>query len=135
MEYTTEQVREKFLTHVGGLIPYWAKQEGTVERRLEGLAFSLLVLLDGGVASLPKFIVAPDPHPTDRAFHQENGENWFPENHEASLKSDISGCLHELLRNKPQTTVELTAERDNLRAEVERLRKELAQATQGRENG
>jgi len=105
-EYTTDEVQEQFLNLVRRNVAYWksqARRGGTLEDALEGLAFSILVLLDGGAMGMPGFIVAPDPHPTDREYHQESGENWFPENHEAKaqIKGDISGSLHELLRREP----------------------------------
>jgi hypothetical protein len=64
--------------------------------RFEGLAFSLLVILDGGT-DLPGFKLSPDPHPSDKEFNQKRGENWFPKD------CDIAGELHELFRNfKPE---------------------------------
>lgn len=97
-EYTPEEVMEKVLTQIWNTIEYWDKLEGKSQReRMEGLAFSMLVILDGGCAVLPGFIVAPLPHPTDKDYHIDNGEDYFPENHEAAenIKADIAGALHE----------------------------------------
>jgi hypothetical protein len=41
--------------------------------------------------ALPGFKVIPYPHPDDKPFNQECGENWY------SSRVDISGALHELL--------------------------------------
>ena len=81
---------------------YWDKVDGkdapkTQKDRLEGLAFSMLVILDGGAMDLPGFIVAPDPHPSDKEYHISEGSNYFPENHKLDVKGDIAGCLHEML--------------------------------------
>jgi hypothetical protein len=64
---------------------------------MEGLAFSILVMLDGGSAMLPGFVVAPLPDPSDKDYHIMKGENYFPENHDAAekIKGDIAGALHE----------------------------------------
>lgn len=98
-EYSADEVLEKFLRHVERLVEYWHGIDGDCRRRMEGLAFSILTALDGGAADLPAFIVAPNPHPEDKAFLQEEGCDWYPENHEVEtqIKANISGGLHELL--------------------------------------
>lgn len=97
-ELTENEVRSKVLSHVWGMIKYWDEvPNGNNQRgRLEGLAFSILSMLDGSSMSVPKMVVAPDPHPEDRAYHEENGEDWFPENHDVPVKCDLGGSLHEL---------------------------------------
>lgn len=94
-EYTKDEVRAKFLNHVWSLIDYWEAEDRISSNRgkLEGLAFSMLVLLDGGT-SLPGFRVLPDPHPDDKQYHQGRGEDYFPE---ATI--DIAGGLHELFHS------------------------------------
>jgi hypothetical protein len=94
---TTEEVRERFLQQVWAYIDYWERDSRTpsVHGKLSGLAFSMLVILDGGSPALPSCIVAPQPHPDDKKYHQENGDNWFPENNDVAIKGDIAGCLHE----------------------------------------
>jgi len=97
-EIGTEEARKRFLNHVRNMAAYWRDLPNeTVEERLNGLAFSILVAIDGGAGGLPKFIFAPDPHPTDRAYHVENDEPFWPENHQVRIEADISGCLHEML--------------------------------------
>jgi len=100
-EFTTDEVREQVVNHVHVMVRYWAGLDGsnvpsesTVEERLDGLAFSILAMLDGSNLTLPRFIVAPDPHPSDRQFHVDNNECWYPEN-VADVRGDISGSLHE----------------------------------------
>ncbi len=105
-EYTTEEVREQFLDHIAHMIVYW-EQEGrapTLREKMSGLAFSFLTTLDGG-GDLPGFIVAPTPHESDRKYHQEQGENWYPENHESTVVCDIAAdSLHEHWHRKPDGT-------------------------------
>jgi len=101
-EYTEEEIRTKLLTHIHSLISHW---EALPERdlntsitpiraRLEGLAFSILSTLDGVSTELPMFLVAPNPHPSDKNFHQKSGDNWYPESKLAHGVC-ISGLLHE----------------------------------------
>jgi hypothetical protein len=106
-EYTVEEVRKQFLEHIWHLTDYWNKAEraGDQKDRLEGLAFSILSTLDGSSVAIPGFIVAPDApkfilapiaHETDKEYNKEQGENWYPENHNSNVKCDIGGTLHEL---------------------------------------
>ena len=99
-EYTQDEVRDMFLDYVRGITEYWLELPNkTTKERMEGLAFSILTCLDGGT-SLPGFIVAPAPHESDKEFHQDRGENWFPDNTESNVNCDIAGGLHELIGKK-----------------------------------
>jgi hypothetical protein len=81
--YTSEEVRNKLLAHIRMMVKYWADDrvlhstQRTTERRLEGLAFSILAMLDGCSNDLPAFTLIPSPHPDDKQYHIENDENWF----------------------------------------------------------
>ena len=99
-ELTEAEVRERLLRKIWAIIDYWDKETrvSTTREKLEGLAFSILSTLDGSDITLPAFIVAPDPHPDDREYRQQHGDDWFPENHTADIKCDLSGSLHELFR-------------------------------------
>jgi len=108
-QLTTEDVQERFLKHVWAIIDHWDKEtrvEGT-RNKISGAIFSVLAALDGSAIELPKFVVAPDPHPNDREYTTANGVNWWnengsdkgegtfwPENHNATIRCDISGDLH-----------------------------------------
>lgn len=104
-ELTEDEVRAAFLDNVWNTIEYWEKlpetADGpkTVRDRISGAVFSVLVALDGGCMALPKFIVAPDPHPEDREYHQEHGDDWYPENHGVEVTGDLAGSLHELFHS------------------------------------
>jgi len=97
-EITTDEVKEKFLEHVRVLVRYWDNQnEQTSFEKLSGLAFSILSTIDGSSLDLPKFILAPDPHKEDKEYHIDENSNYYPDNNDIDIKSDISGGLHELL--------------------------------------
>ena len=102
-EMTANEVRDAFMGHVRSLIDYWSdlpddacKDRDPKSWRVSGVVHSVLALLDGA-SVLPGFIVAPSPHPDDRQFHIDEGENWYPENRHADVKADIAGGVHELL--------------------------------------
>lgn len=92
--YTQDEVRENFLMHIAVMIDYWdgTPNGGSSRSRLEGLAHSILVALDGCSAALPGFVVTPAPHSSDREYCIANGENFYPEAPIASC--DIAGELH-----------------------------------------
>ncbi len=90
-EYTQDEIRKKFLGHIWNFIEYWDTHGQTSRDKLEGLAFSIMSMLDGSTMEFPKFMVAPDPCPDDKDFHDKNGENWFP----PSSKGDVGGSLHD----------------------------------------
>lgn len=89
--WTEDECRQKLLAYVWEMVEYWENETRRPDThgKLTGLAFSLLVMLDGG-SGLPGWTVAPSPHPDDEAFHKERGENWWP------TGVDVAGSLHEL---------------------------------------
>ncbi len=95
-EMTPEEARDRFLASVADAVQYWLNEQRrpSAKEKLEGLAFSILVMIDGGHGSLPSFKLIPNPHPTDKSYCQENGEDWWPNN------CDIGGGLHELIHQK-----------------------------------
>jgi len=92
-EYTVDEVRDMIINKVWNLIDYWSTNpmEYTKRQALEGLAHSLLTMLDGGNVDLPAFLVTPLPSGEDKEYFISQGENWFPQN-----MPDL-GMLHEYL--------------------------------------
>lgn len=101
-EYTLEEVRDKMLKHFHDIARYWATipNGGTMEERCDGAVFSVLAALDGGGMVIPAMIVVPHPHPDDKAYHQANGDNWFPESEDHP--HDL-GVLHEFYYKTKQS--------------------------------
>lgn len=102
--FTEAEVREKFLAHVREMVRYWEDEERQpgIRQKLEGLAFSLLALIDGEAASLPGFALIPCPHPDDKAFHEARGEDYYPDFSPGEDVCDISGSLHSEFVNPPK---------------------------------
>lgn len=100
-EYTAEEIREQFLDHIWGMLRYWRDlPDQTVQERLEGLAFSILVALDGGAMDLPAFLVAPTPHPDNKQYAIDEGKNYYPQNSDDDVQGQIAGGLHELFHTR-----------------------------------
>lgn len=101
-QYTEDEIKEQFLDHIRMLVHYWDNLETnhTQKERLDGLAFSILGVIDGSSVSLPSFILAPLPHEKDKEFAINNNENYYPQNHKVDIKCDIGGTLHESFYKK-----------------------------------
>lgn len=96
-QYTADEIRAMFLRHVWELIDYWDKTKPDKREAMEGLAFSILVGLDGGVPDLTAFLVVPAPHEDDKEYLRGEGRNWFPPYVAGDPEPcDIAGGLHEL---------------------------------------
>lgn len=91
--YTEDEIRRQFLDHVWVTALYWSRANGGGDAldRITGFAHSMLAAIDGAAASLPAFKLVPDPHPDDKQFHIDEGENYYPDD------VDIAGSLHELM--------------------------------------
>jgi hypothetical protein len=100
-ELTKEEARKRFLETVYGIAQYWAKEsrEIDVTAKCEGVAFSILSLLDGCNGNMPGFLLIPAPHPSDKDYMKDEGEDWFRDYPESAEEYDIGGnCLHELFQ-------------------------------------
>jgi len=102
--FTQKEVTDKFMKHYVSIVRYWRDlPDLSMNRRFEGLAFSLLTALDGSSCDLnTAFHVIPMPHPTDKAYHQEQGENWWPDpppELEEAVTVHGSHMLHDLYYN------------------------------------
>ena len=83
--YTAEEVRDLLIKNIRARAKFWAdlpevdRATGkpiTIQDRCNGVAFSILTLLDG-CADMPAFDLVPSPHKEDKSFHIGVGENWY----------------------------------------------------------
>ncbi len=88
--YTHDEVVSIIIDHSRMMAKYWANlPDKTPLERCEGVAFSILTLLDGSTMSLPGVDLILRPHESDKEYHIENGENYFEPD------MIISTALHE----------------------------------------
>jgi hypothetical protein len=94
--YTADEVRDQLLQSVWQNVRYWGGHDGSnvpadrpKDECLQGVAFSILALLDGCEMSLPAFKLVPDPHPDDEAYCRGQGDNWYSPDH------PVEDMLHE----------------------------------------
>jgi len=76
---TVEECRAEFLKKLAHLIGYWAKRPGTVEERMGGLVFSILVMIDGGAGGFPPLKLIPEYNPANQKFRESKGEDYWPD--------------------------------------------------------
>jgi len=94
-ELKIKEIETNFLNMIKSTIEEVEKYKDKSEReKLELLAFSILVNIDGEGGNLPAWILAPDPHKDDKEYNKKNGNNWYPENYKSKVNGDISGSLH-----------------------------------------
>lgn len=88
--YTEREAINIILDHVIHLEQYWGELAGkTTEEKLSGLVFSIFSMMDGSTMDIPGIDLVMCPHPTDREYHIEKGENYFKRG------MRISTAMHE----------------------------------------
>lgn len=94
---TKEEARERFLKEVWNIVWCWEKRapDKTQLERLEGVAFSILTLLDGDVGTHPGYLVIPNETPEDQQWRKDQGDDWYPLNVVSEDECDIGGGMHE----------------------------------------
>jgi hypothetical protein len=113
--WTAEEMSETVLGNMKMLAHYWSRcdlsrpefrdvvaKTGETLYRLEGLLHSILCMFDGCGAT-PALSIKAAPHPDDRAFHEENGDNWWPSDVEFSISHDH---LYRERRDDPPSMIQ-----------------------------
>lgn len=88
-ELTEEEARKIFITNVKDQVDYWTKRASGKREALEGLAATILGLIDRGSSDLPGFLLMPVSTEDERKLQIERNQNWMPEN------CDIAGSLKD----------------------------------------
>jgi hypothetical protein len=97
-ELTQEQVQDRFLNLVRDAARTWAGSDLPDDlARCEGIVSTVLGIFDGKSEGLPALDIVVHPHPSDRAYCIENGENYYPQ----GLVINDDCTLQELWKNRP----------------------------------
>jgi hypothetical protein len=90
-EITEAEASDRVMRYIATISKYWADlPDKTPLERCNGLAFSLLNIFDGTTVALPKLGLVVRPHPDDKAFHEEEGTDYYVDGME------LEGVSHEL---------------------------------------
>jgi len=76
--FTEQEVITHFLDTVRATARYWAElPDKTPQERCDGVAFSILNIIDGTNMGHPAMDLCLSPHPDDKAYCIANDMNWF----------------------------------------------------------
>lgn len=90
--YSEKEVRDKFLRQIKAIANEWSRYENKSNKeRCEGVAFSILALIDGCSIGFPAINMLLAPHPDDKQYFTDNDEDYFEE---GMLINNC--CLHDL---------------------------------------
>jgi hypothetical protein len=94
---TVEEVRAEFIQRVKAIANHWATEQEpmSLKFRCDGVASSILALIDGAYLGFPAIDMMAAPHDEDKEFSIENGENWYEKN---QVFNDCQ--LHEMFHSK-----------------------------------
>lgn len=74
---TKEDARESFLASIRQYAFYWSRQEGTKKDIADGMAHSILTLIDGNAGmSICSMDLVLRPHEDDKQFHIDDGDDY-----------------------------------------------------------
>lgn len=77
--FTAKEVQKQILAYFRDVAKYRATVNNgdTVEQRCMGVAFDILVFLDGHIGSFPAFDLYPAPHPNDKQHCIDTGRTYY----------------------------------------------------------
>lgn len=95
-DMSREITKEEAIHHLLSTVAAAAREWGTYPTHtqysaVQGMAFSFLTILDGSNIGIPAFNLHPSPHPDDKQYHQNNGDNWWGTD---AINDEVS--LHDL---------------------------------------
>lgn len=65
-QYTADEIRQQMVEHIDRMVTYWAELPGlSTEDRCDGVAFSVLTMLDGAGALPPMLMSVCSPSAAD----------------------------------------------------------------------
>ena len=110
-EYTVEEMQKQFIEAIYSDIEYWKNLEKyhsfeeppTLDEKMEGLAHSILTLIDGFSMHGSGYALIPISTQEDIDYNIENGTNYRPQ-YEPDGVADLGGELRYLFKEyKPQS--------------------------------
>jgi hypothetical protein len=96
---TPEEIRDDFMNTCRSIADYWAgdlRGEYSCRDRILGALHSWLCVIDGVSAGMPAFDLVASPHPDDKQFCIDEGEDWI----EPGTVINADDYLHDLLSQK-----------------------------------
>jgi hypothetical protein len=102
--FTKEEVLNDFMDGIRSLVDYWSSEDYVKDRdqryRLQGLAHSILTLIDGLSSDNPGFNLVVNVHPEDKEYNIKRGENYY----ENGMIINDETCMNDILFNNGRWT-------------------------------
>lgn len=103
---SSQQACDRFLSLVRETTQAWAGYDAINEQqRCDGIAFTVLNIIDGHIGSFPHLELVANPHRDDKAYQIEQGDNYYEE----GMVINDECALHEWYNNPPETSGALAA--------------------------
>lgn len=100
-ELNNKEAMLLFINEIKGTVSKIKKKKISESQKLDELAFSILLLIDGkGEIDFPSWILAPFQSEEDRKYFKKKNKNYYPDNQDNEIDCNIAGYLHELYFNK-----------------------------------
>lgn len=91
-EMSKEEGVKALLEAMANIALFWGTTHNQTQlSACNGVVFSTLSMLDGSSTGLPAFSLHPQPHPEDKQYSQENGQDWWGE---SAINDNV--YLHEM---------------------------------------
>lgn len=77
--YTSDELRDRLLDHVRTITEFWAdpKLDRDIQERCNGVAFSILAMLDGSSEGIPCVDLVFQPTDAAKDYDIKQGQNWI----------------------------------------------------------
>ena len=76
-EKTIDEIREELLDTIAINTVKCIKKSSTKEKAVIGAVFLVLTTLEGA-GGFSSCVILPDPHESDKLFHEREGRDWYP---------------------------------------------------------
>lgn len=104
--YTKQEMLATFMAELHQIADYWGthRGEGRSDRDFaNAVIFTVLNVFDGTHGNLPGFDIVPSPCANDKAYHEGEGDNYWPDPPSGCEDAAINDvALHEIWYRKPE---------------------------------
>lgn len=92
--HSIDDVKIQLISSIKHICHYWASLPNKSDiDRCEGVAFSILNIIDGTSSGLPSMDLVLRPHPDDMKFNLDNGNDYY----EDGMVINADCYLHDML--------------------------------------
>lgn len=95
--YSDDEACRLVVEHLRTLAAYWASMPNLSDKdRTDGMAFSCLVMIDGGTGAIPRLALTPMLSDEDIEHYQQEDQRYFEPGVSINLDCDLHDIYHSL---------------------------------------